>query len=253
MKALLVGYGEVGKAIYNVTTRVHTMRICDPGQGFPWDPCIERQDVLVVAIPWSEGFIKAVREYQAAVSPKATIICSTVPVGTCRLLNATHMPVEGKHPDIHDDLMMNDANWVGDPTTVALDFIAATGLRVRLVQRSEWTEFLKLRSLAYFGLCIEFARTTERIANRLCMPRRMPRTYDEDYNALLRKRGDRHLQRPELDPPEKAIGGHCVLPGVKILQAQYRDELLTEILRRNDVEQIGDDAIARMGKDIMWP
>jgi hypothetical protein len=253
MKALLVGYGEVGKAIYNITTRVHTVRICDPLQGFPWDPCIERQDVLVVAIPWSEAFIPVVQGYQAAVSPGATIICSTVPVGTCRLLNATHLPVEGRHPEIHDDMMMNDANWVGDPTTVALDFIAATGLRVRLVQRSEWTEFLKLRSLAYFGLCIEFARTTEQIANRLHMPRRMPRVYDEDYNALLRKRGDGHLQRPELNPPEGKIGGHCVLPGVKILRAQYRDELLAEIERRNDVDPIPDDAIARMRKDLQWP
>lgn len=234
MKAILAGYGEVGQAVFKLASKQHIIRVVDPALGYELDPeAGETCDVLLIAMKWSGIFSDAVNKYQVTTMPAATIIFSTVPIGTCDILGASHFPVEGQHPNIADDLVRNEHNWLGGPTETAVRFLTECGLRYRIVPKASWTEFLKLRSLAYFGLCVEFARYGGRVANKIGMPEEFMRLYDTTYNELLVKQKRSLLQRPVLNPPIGPIGGHCVLPGIEILNEQYPEPLLVRVLERS--------------------
>ena len=158
---------------------------------------------------------------------------STVPVGTCRQVGASHFPVEGAHPEIDVDIRRNPDNFLGGTDPVVEEFLLECNLGFNVLEKPEWTEFLKLRSLAYYALCIEFARFSGKVAGELLMPWQAVRDYDEAYNWVNIGKCREDLRRMVLNPPDGKIGGHCILPGVRILCRHYPDPLLTEILFRN--------------------
>jgi hypothetical protein len=227
MKALLVGYGEIGKAVHEVFGSTHDIDTFDTAQ---WKPGTEPKlyatdyDILLVAFGHSEDFERNVRAYQMRCGIKHTIIFSTVPIGTTRRLDACHCPVEGKHPNLAGSIHITD-KWIGGSDKVCFDFIESAGFHCIHLE-PEHTEFLKLRSTTLYGVNIEFARYSKRVADELGMDFEFVKQWDQGVNRLYADLGMEQYTRYILDAPTGAKGGHCVTPNAKILQRQYPDTLV---------------------------
>lgn len=227
MKAIIVGYGEIGKALETVFSPFHEISVCDIGYTSDWKDC----DILLVSIPYSDKFVEIVEKYQDRYKPKATIIFSTVAIGTTSgIKNAVHSPVEGKHPELAESIK-SMRRWVGGENEDVLAFLKIAKMDVIVVKEPEFTEFLKLRSTSKYGINIEFARYEKSVCDSIGMDFILIKEFDCDYNHLYRKMGIRKFQRYILDPPEGEIGGHCIVPNAKILDEQYPSELLKQIYK----------------------
>lgn len=227
MKAILIGYGEIGQAVYNVFSLFHQITIIDPAHGRTVE---SKADILLVAIPYSGDFIEVVRAYQQKHDVKSTIVFSTVAVGTCVKLGAVHSPVEGKHPELTKSIKTM-RRWIGGRDKLALDFIGSAFFpdQMMIVDHSEFTEFLKLRSTSLYGLNIEFARYSKEVCDKLGMDFDNIREFDLDYNQLYKALNMPQFSRYILFPPEGKLGGHCVTPNAKILDEQFPSDFLKKI------------------------
>src|SRR3990167_925208 len=126
MKTIIIGMGEVGKALARVL--VDYEPICvdlrqRPGEHF---------DIMHICIPYDEGFISSVQEYQRIYTPRYTVIHSTVPVGTSSYLHATHSPIRGLHPNLESGIRTFVKFLGGPQASEVADYFRRTGLKVML-------------------------------------------------------------------------------------------------------------------------
>ena len=240
MRVLLIGYGEIGSAVHEVFRRVHEIVVCDPARDFP-EPEGDF-DILAVAIPWSEEFVAEVKRYRRRHGKPDVVIFSTVPIGTtAQIHGAAHSPVEGKHPRLADSIRCAP-RWIGGRSKAVERMCAEAGVKVRHAEAPEHTEFLKLRSTARYGVNIEFARYEASVAAQIGMDFDRLRQFDRDYNALYRHIGLPDMQRYVLTPPQGNIGGHCVVPNARLLDAQFPHPWLAEIYRDKEAEACSPSA-----------
>jgi UDP-N-acetyl-D-mannosaminuronate dehydrogenase len=204
-------------------------------------------DGLLVCFPHSAFFNMEVMGYIEKYSPDVVIIFSTVPVGTTKFLAAcsssfdrkksrrikefAHFPVEGKHPDIANDVA-NYKNVLG-PAGKAdkiIDIISLLFYPCTILENSDQSEFLKLRSLAYYAINIEFARASAAWAKEVGIDYEMLKVYDMEYNEFNVEMNRPHFTRYVLDPPVGPIGGHCVLAGVRHLLKAFPDDKILDLI-----------------------
>lgn len=226
---LLLGFGEVGKALYKIAYRNGCRIDVIDLNTRSTKKCSKKYDVLFVAIPYSRKFIYVVRSYQRKHTIKTVIVFSTVPVGTCkRIPNTVHSPIEGKHPHLEKSIRLH-MRWMGGRSKNAENLFRRLGFKLFMLPRPEFTEFLKLRSLACYGVNIEFARYSAEVCGKLGLSYDAVSRYDADYNDLYRGLGLGCYSRYVLYPPTGRIGGHCVVPNVKLLNKQFPSYLLKGI------------------------
>jgi hypothetical protein len=242
VKALLIGLGEIGTGMKTLCEVKHALQIYDPAKGHTKidDFRLKETPVLLVAIPWSNDFITDVRVWQNIMKDflKATIIFSTVPVGTCAKLDAVHFPVEAKHPYIARDLKINQHCYMGGDNMVAKAFMEQADFHFECLEKPEFTEFLKLRSTTIYGVNIEFARYTKEVCDKIGLDFAVIKQYDIAHNELCKMRGTPEHARYILDAPDGAIGGHCVVPNAKIIHEQFPNNLVSEIIANStDLEE----------------
>ena len=222
LNIILVGYGEIGKSVHKVWGENHLISVYDPTNA-PIKPQ-GRFDILLVAIPYNERFLKIVKDYQEEFRTQCTIIFSTVPIGTTsKLLAAVHSPVEGKHPLLEESIRIMP-RWVGGEHPLATRFFGE-GEFIQL-EKPEHTELLKLQSTTKYGLNIEYARYIKGICDELKMDYELVKDFDRDYNYLYDKLKMPYFSRYIIDAPVGPKGGHCVVPNARILNKQYPNEMV---------------------------
>lgn len=227
MKHVIVGYGQIGKAIHGL---------------FPSADCYDLDsklmdtscDFMHVCFPFSDAFKSEVARYQGICNPVRTIVYSTVPIGTCSDLEVIHSPVEGKHPDLEMSMRFFE-RWIGasdrEAALSAAGLFMEIGIRTRVVNNSNYTEALKLLSTAEYGINIVFAGYKAKVAKALEMPYELTKDWNREYNKLYRNLGlGNRYQKYVLDEPEGPIGGHCVVPNAELLANQASDRLLDLIM-----------------------
>lgn len=231
LDCVLIGYGQIGKGVYEVFSPDNRIAIVDLDRYISPRPV----NLMLVAIPYTDDFVTIVKDYQQMYEPELTIIFSTVAIGTTsQIPNAVHSPVEGKHPDLAESirLMARFVGGVNDSNKYLLrEFFGGLDVPVVPLAKPEHTEFLKLRSTSLYGLNIEFARYTSEVCEDLEMPWEYVKLFDSAYNLLYAQMGMVQYQRYILNPPEGNIGGHCVVPNSIILDKQYPSVFLKEIYR----------------------
>jgi len=240
MRAILIGWGEVGRGLYELFSPYHQIDVYDTKKNIIIHN-ITNPNVLMIAIPYfldNDDFISVVKGYQKEFNPGVTIIFSTVPIGTSSRLKSLHCPVEGRHPNMAE-AMRTWTWWIGGEDEDAERFFHQAGLLYKVVQKPEYTEFMKLHSLTLYGLNIEFARYNKTVADKIGMSYSLLKQYDESIFDLCMEMAKGNPERYkkyilELDPPTGKIGGHCILPGTDILNSQYPSLYLKEILKTNE-------------------
>jgi UDP-2-acetamido-3-amino-2,3-dideoxy-glucuronate N-acetyltransferase len=156
-----------------------------------------------------------------------TIIHSTVPIGTTiQIPNAVHSPILGRHDNMEKSLV-SFTKWIGgEKANEARDYLEGAGIPCRCVATSDETEALKLLCLAKYGMSIAFAQYCDDIAKHLGFNYQDILDWDINYNAEVSP----DKQRPLIFNPDGDIGGHCVCMGTKLLDSQFPNPILKEIL-----------------------
>ncbi len=220
---LVIGAGEIGKSVYEVIKRRSI--------AFIRDVEVEREftqiDILHITFPYSDTFVQDVKDYIEKYDPNLVIVYSTTPIGTCEKIGThiVHSPVEGRHPYLEESIILSP-RWLGceDPVALrlAIEFWTTHAKKVRTLRSSVFTEFLKLRSTAKYGVNLVWADHEARIAGYLGLNFKAVKEFDEDYNELYQDLGLGHsISRYILDPPDGFIGGHCVVPNAFLLDDQF--------------------------------
>lgn len=234
MKSLIIGRGEIGKAVSQVIGRKDTVISYDVYDGPP--RYIKDVDILHICFPFVDGvdFVSQVKEYIAQFKPMHVIIWSTLPIGTTKLvIGAVHSPVEGVHPNLVESIKKM-TRWIGANNPGEGEFFANyfrdLQMAAKVVDSSDYTEFVKIRSTAKYGINLVFTDYEASIAKDIGMDFEILKDYDRDYNKLYHNLRMDWAQRYILDPPGGKIGGHCVVPNAKLLDENYPSELLKMIL-----------------------
>jgi UDP-N-acetyl-D-mannosaminuronate dehydrogenase len=186
---------------------------------------------LHVCVPGTiDNFEGTIADYVDKYAPVYVFIHSTLVPGTTRRLNEklkdtliAHTPVHGKH---HGNRMKSDMlmypKYVGVPentTDRAVEEIeehfAKMGFRtVKVIKNTDTVEWSKVLATTVFGLQIAFAQEVERICDEFGLD------YDEVTDFFPIQQDVRGAIYPGF------IGGHCVMPNVKIIKGIYESKVL---------------------------
>lgn len=219
MKSIIIGRGEIGTSLFRVLANHYLVGWVDleakhlsfsEGQG---------PEIMHICFGYSDLFVDEVKRYQEQFKPLYTVIHSTVPVGTSTKLNAIHSPMRGLHPNLESGIRTFPKFIGGPKASEVADYFRRADLKVVLYDKSETTEALKLFDTEYYRHCIDFALEVKEFCDKhhlnfsevYTIPNQ---TYNEGYTKL----GHPEFVRPVLQPIQKEIGGHCVLPNQKLLE-----------------------------------
>lgn len=243
MISVIVGMGEVGKALHHKIASAYTYDINTDANPYDLAKAIKATGdklVLHIAFPYSPDFHTQVQAYQGMFGPSYTVIHSTVPVGTCNLLDAYHSPVRGVHPKLEASMGIF-TTYLAPYNTELTTYFLSQGFKINSVDKPENTEAGKLWSLAAYAVMI----TLEKEIWDYCLSHDLDfqvvythftETYNQGYNGIDRP----HFRRPVLRHIEGPIGGHCVIPGVRMLADSEENEysLLKAVLDRNFIAEL---------------
>jgi UDP-N-acetyl-D-mannosaminuronate dehydrogenase len=230
-RTLVVGIGEVGSALAAVLERkepvlrhdldrvkieepIGTMHLCVPFQS--------PHQFETVALGYIDRF-----------KPALTIINSTVLPGTTRSLArksqnpVAFSPVRGKHVRMEQDLLRYfkyvaapDRLWAANAEV----HFRAAGMKTRRMAEVESLELAKLAETTYFGVCIAFAQEMNRYAERVGGDYSEAVEFFDEVDFLPRQR-----YFPGF------IGGHCVIPNIKLLLQIAPSPALEAIVESNEL------------------
>lgn len=249
---IVLGMGEIGNAVFeNITEnlggefqiygidkdQVRGINVAD----------IDKAEAMHVAIPWGESFVETVSDYVDLYQVALPIIHSTVPPGTTEQVDrAVFCPVRGKHPDLAESLstfIMPIGVKDGMPVESIRGYLhKAFGCRTRACPQ-RGLEAMKLLNLAQYGLNVEFSRYIRSMADEVGLDYKTASTFTEERNEGLRKMGLDHLVLPifwTMLKEDARIGGHCVLPAMKMLNEIMPSNLLTQVLFKNMSRDVPD-------------
>lgn len=235
MNTLLLGFGEVGQALYKTFKPYHDIDVLDK-DGWVFSPSLISYTVLMVAIPYTDDFEDVVNATIKKYNVRHTIIFSSVPVGTTsKVINAVHSPVEGRHPNLHSSMMVFTRFVGGKRTRSIYRFFKQAEFEVEWLKSSDWTEALKLQSTTNYGINIEYARYVNALCTMLNMPYKYVKQYNESYNALYAVLNEHGIKRYILDPPKGKIGGHCIRQNAKLLK-KVKDSFLLDWIINGEIK-----------------
>jgi len=233
-KVIVVGLGEVGRPLLELVGTRHEAVGVDINTPEAAPGC----DVMHVCFPYTdEKFVPEAVRYIKKYRPALTIINSTVAPGTTRRIAmesrtpVAHSPVRGKHARMKEE-MLRYVKFVGaiekEAGEKACAHFGSIGMRTKLLASPEASELSKLTETTYFGVLIAWAQEVERYCKELGV------NYDEVASFY---------EEIRFFPPVKyfpgVIGGHCVMPNIRILKRTFESGLLDAIEKSNEMKQKG--------------
>ena len=222
MQSLIIGAGEVGKALYWTLEGVYPIEIIDRDGDYKGEA-----EVLHICFPYSKSFIGDVKDYIEIYRPKYTVIHSTVPVGTSRQCQAFHSPVMGIHPKLGKCLKVF-IKYLAPKDLKLKKYFEGAGIKIRLVDKTEETEALKLWETTQYGLFIVLNREIYDFCERNDLDFNLVYTEaNRNYNQGYGKLGMGYVTRPILKHMTGKIGGHCIIPNCDFL-----DSPITKFIKR---------------------
>lgn len=231
----ILGYGEVGQAIAKF---YQGPRIKDLNR----DDGLKRVEILHICIPWSKNFIEIVKKEIKKIKPKLTIIHSTVAPGvTKKIISAlpkelkmvVHSPIRGMHPKLFRGIK-TFLKYIGAENKkageLAKKHLESLGIKTKVFIPSATTEIGKLLDTTYYGICIAWHGEMKKVCDKFGIDFEKAVTdFNKTYNEGYPKLGKRNVVRPVLYPPEKGIGGHCIVQNAEILR-KYSDSKAIDLI-----------------------
>ena len=233
-KVLVIGVGEIGGPLLELVRERYEAYGLDIKPTGPIPEC----GIMHICFPFDgENFVQHSLRYIEKYRPSLVIVNSTVAPGTTRRIavesktDTVNIPVLGKHARMKQE-MLQYTKFVGAITKEAGErarqHFASLGIKVKLVSSPEASELAKLTETTYFGVLIAWAQEVERYCKELGA------NYDE---AVSFYEEIPYLPRVKFFPG--MIGGHCVLPNIKILKGMFKSGFLDAIEQSNEIKQQG--------------
>lgn len=228
---VVVGLGEVGKPLFELLSEhFHTT-----GLDITLPSAVPPADVLHICFPFQvRDFVGETERYIKMLRPKLTIVNSTVGVGTTRLIEertgspVVNSPVRGKHARMLEELR-HYTKFIGATNATAgqkaAQHFRAAGLKTRVLSSPEATELAKLTETTYFGLLIAWAQEVERYCD-------LAGTNYEEIVSFYEE--IKYLPQVKFSPG--VIGGHCVIPNIKILRSFIQSGMLEAMDASNELK-----------------
>lgn len=207
MRTLIIGYGHIGQALAEVLSDYKPV-------------CLDSNmsasgtfDIMHICFGYDKNFISEVKRYQELYKPKFTVVHSTVPVGTCRQLDAVHSFVVGIHPHLAKSIKTFTKFLGGPQASEVADYFRRAGCKIYLFDKQETTELAKLSQTTYYAMTIEYFKDLKRQCDKLGLSYSEVMTIPtKDYNRGYAELGMPEIRIPELIPIMKEQGGHCTIP-----------------------------------------
>lgn len=225
MKTLIVGFGEIGKSLYEVLKPHYEIYSKDKETGTIGEN-IGTVEIMHICFPYSDKFEEQVKEYQEKYKPKFTVIHSTVKVGTSRKLKSVFSPCIGLHPHLKESLGIFTKYLSGENASEVAQYFRRAGIKTYITDKQETTELIKQLSTTFYGVMIEYTKEVKRLCDASGVPFEFWTLWTENYNKGYQKLGYPEYTRPNLNPIMTKIKGHCILPNANILQSDFAKFIL---------------------------
>lgn len=228
-EVLIVGMGQVGRAIQAAFTGVHTMSFKDLND----NPLPKNVDVMHICLRYDtmddDKFLKTVLGYAREVKPKMIDICSTVAPGTSEYIElrtgipTMHSTTRGLHPRID---LRKITKHIGGPEAGRLaEIYNQAGVPTITHKSARTTELAHILNNLAYGVNLVLADELQSIC----------RDYGVDYfEAVMlytktNNQGFEAMDNPTkvrmiLTPPGGVLGGHCVVQSANLLEKHVLDK-----------------------------
>lgn len=212
MKTLIIGGGEVGKALQSILEKCYPVFSKNKEE-----LKIDNIEIIHICFPYSDDFVSEVKRYQKLYKPKYTVIHSTTPIGTSRQCKAHHSPIRGIHPYLEEGIR-TFVKYLAPKSDELKEYFEKAGIKVKLIDKTENTEALKLWSTTQFKRFIELEKEIYDWCEENGLDFDVVYTEaNETYNEGYEKLGMEHVRRPVLKHMPGPISGHCILSNYKLL------------------------------------
>ena len=183
MRTLILGSGEIGNSLFRVLgDEYYTIAYDSKYQNDLVYIKKDNFDIMHICFPYSNDFIKQVKDYQKMFKPKYTVIHSTVPIGTSRKCNAIHSPVVGIHPHLGQSLKTFTKFLGGKQASEVADYFRRAGIKVYVCDKQETTELMKIQCTTLYGLNVEFTKDMKNQCEKYGVPFEAWTVWNENYN-----------------------------------------------------------------------
>lgn len=230
---LVIGMGEIGKAIHAVLSDVYEVSCFDELMVNLTSK--EPFDVLHIAFGHkadeTEDFKEWVRGYQKRFLKEGglTIIHSTVAVGVSRTLGAVHSPVRGAHPDLEESIRTFTKFFGGERAGEATEIFRRAGIKTYIFDDQETTELGKISETTFYALQIEYIKHLKRECDRYGLSFAEVYTLQAQvYNEGWESMGHPEYMMPLLIPILRPQGGHCTIPNCKLWDTEFTRFILKQ-------------------------
>jgi len=233
---LILGYGEVGRALEKIYCNKFNVFIIEMGQDLP--DLNTTFEVLNVCIPYNDEFVNVVEDYIKLYNPKFCIIHSTIYPGTTKKIkfnNIVYSPIIGVHPQLEKSIK-TFKKFIGADNKKSLKLVKnhfnKLKIKYKVLQNTETVEAAKLLSTLYYGICISFHDDV----NNLCKEKNINfehvmSQWNKEYNLGYKKLGKHNVIRPILKPANGKIGGHCIIPNAELIKDYFKSEIVDYVLK----------------------
>jgi UDP-N-acetyl-D-mannosaminuronate dehydrogenase len=224
--------GEVGRPLLRILSKSFECAGVDVQPLNIGQPC----SVMHVCYPFQiPDFVGTTVSYVNKYQPTLTIINSTVAPGTTRMVQdavgdraIAYSPVRGKHARMEAD-MLRYKKFVAalrpDILQHALDHFRQAGFQTATFRTPEIAEISKIIETTYLGVLIAWAQETERFAA----------VYDGSFEEVKVFIEEIDFLPSHIFPGY--IGGHCVIPNIDMLRAQFKSKFLDTIVESNELKR----------------
>lgn len=226
---LVIGLGEIGEPLRDLL-EAHGRDITPAGPELS-------PSTIHVCFPYGDNFVEQVVNYAKEYHPARCIVHSSVVPGTTRAIQhrltlddydigMLYSPVRGRYGQLHEDLLYFTkyvAGFHAEDEWAAAGDLAGAGMRVQIVPSVEALELSKLLQTSFTGVLVAWAQEISRACDVLHI----------DYDNAC----ELFREMPNLPPVRHQpgfIGGHCVMPNIKLLQSSYAVPLLDAVAQSND-------------------
>jgi len=241
---MVIGFkGEVGRPLYELLRGVEEYEVI----GLDIEPkeYKGKVDIMHICYPCDDEqkFIQTTIQYMKRFNPKLTIINSTVPPGTTEKIHQltkmpiVHSPVRGMIPHMKHDLL-HFIKYIGgvdeESAKLAQEHFERIGIPTKICKGPKETELAKIINTTYYALLIAWFQEIYRLCEELGV------SYEDVVDFIKTTEG-----RPVLYPGY--IGGHCLIPNIKLLLTKVDSDFLRLILESNErwKEKYGTESPAR--------
>ena len=230
---VVIGLGEVGRPLYDLLSEAHKPTI---GVDRAEVTVEEEVSIMHLCYPFHDtaNFVQIALDYTAKYNPAIIVINSTVAPGTTTKLekragvNCVYSPVRGKHARMHDELRRYQKFVAGsneESVETVVNHFNSAGIPTAKMSKPETLELAKLFETTYFGLLIAWAQDMDRFS----------KSCGSDYLEAAKFFGEIDYLPSQVFLPG-FIGGHCVMPNIKILSTLAKSLLLSAIQDSNTLK-----------------